>query len=81
MGLHGLIFGISQLSQLSFFLIFLMITRAQAYVGGVYRDQGADVASNWLISLLRPYIEIAYQSAREVRLLDDQENPHSLPRH
>lgn len=41
----------------------------QAYVGGVYRDQGAEVASNWLITLLQPHVEVAYQSVRTDHLL------------
>jgi hypothetical protein len=53
--------------------------RAQAYVGGVYRDQGADVASNWLISLLRPHIEVAYRSMQKDHLLPpDAEAPQQL---
>ncbi|KAF8492174.1 ribonuclease III domain-containing protein [Russula emetica] len=51
----------------------------KAYVGGVYRDQGADVASNWLISLLRPQVEVAYRSVREDHLLSpDTEVPQQL---
>jgi hypothetical protein len=38
-------------------------------VGGVYRDQGNEVASNWLKSLLRPHVEAAYRSVREDHLL------------
>ena len=34
-------------------------------MGGVYRDQGLDVVSKWLKSLLRPKVEVAYQSMRE----------------
>ena len=41
----------------------------QAYVGGVYRDQGAEVASKWLMSLLRPHVKVAYQSVRKDYLL------------
>ncbi|KAN0118357.1 Ribonuclease III domain containing protein [Russula decolorans] len=51
----------------------------KAYVGGVYRDQGAEAASNWLISLLRPYVEVAYRSMREVHLLPPEtEIPRQL---
>ena len=38
-------------------------------MGGVYRDQGAEVASKWLMSLLRPHVKVAYQSLREAYLL------------
>jgi len=51
----------------------------QAYVGGVYRDQGPDVVSNWLISLLRPHVEVAYRIAREDHLLPPEtEAPRQL---
>jgi len=53
----------------------------KAYVGGVYRDQGAEVASNWLISLLRPHVEVAYRSVRKDHLLpldSDTEAPRQL---
>jgi len=51
----------------------------KAYVGGVYRDQGAEVASNWLISLLRPYVEVAYRSIRKDYLLPPEtEIPRQL---
>ncbi|KAI9509545.1 ribonuclease III domain-containing protein [Russula earlei] len=36
----------------------------KAYVGGVYRDQGLEVVSNWLISLLESHVEAAYQNVR-----------------
>jgi hypothetical protein len=38
-------------------------------VGGVYRDQGAEVVSKWLMSLLRPHVKVAYQSVRKDYLL------------
>lgn len=49
------------------------LIRVQAYIGGVYRDQGPDVASNWLISLLRPHVEVAYRIVRKAHLLPDAE--------
>ena len=48
---------------------FCPLKLVQAYVGGVYRDQGAEVASKWLMSLLRPHVKAAYQSVREAYLL------------
>jgi hypothetical protein len=50
----------------------------QAYVGGVYRDQGGDVVSNWLMSLLRPYVEVAYCIMREEHLLPETVVPPQL---
>jgi len=47
----------------------------KAYVGGVYRDQGADVVSSWLISVLRPHIKAAYRIVRDDYLL----LPHEAP--
>lgn len=41
----------------------------QAYVGGVYRDQGVEVVTEWLISLLQPHVEDAYRKVREDHLL------------
>jgi hypothetical protein len=38
-------------------------------VGGVYRDRGNEVASNWLRSLLRPHVKAAYRRVREDHLL------------
>jgi hypothetical protein len=38
-------------------------------VGGVYRDQGVEVVSEWLISLLQPHVENAYRKVREDHLL------------
>lgn len=38
---------------------------AQAYVGGLYRDQGLDVIRKWIISLVRPHVEAAYQNLRD----------------
>ena len=38
-------------------------------MGGVYRDQGAEVVSKWLMSLLRPQVEVTYQSVREGYIL------------
>jgi hypothetical protein len=49
--------------------------RTQAYIGGIYRDQGAKVASDWLISLLQPHVEDAYRS-----VLEDHLRPPDTPR-
>jgi hypothetical protein len=38
-------------------------------VGGLYRDQGLEVVSKWLISLLQPHVEDAYRKMREDHLL------------
>jgi hypothetical protein len=40
----------------------VLLKRVQAYVGGVYRDQGFEVVSKWLVSLLRPHVEVAHGS-------------------
>ena len=42
MGLHGLIFGISQLSQLSFFLIFLMLHICAQIKRGMLNSRSMD---------------------------------------
>jgi hypothetical protein len=48
-------------------------------VGGLYRDQGVDVASNWLISLLQPHVEVAYRTVRKAHHLPlDTEVPRQL---
>jgi len=47
-------------------------------VGGVYREQGADIVSNWLMSLLRPYVEVAYCDMREEHLLPETVVPPQL---
>ncbi|KAF8468677.1 hypothetical protein DFH94DRAFT_685490 [Russula ochroleuca] len=36
----------------------------KAYVGGVYRDQGLEVVRKWLISVVQPHVEAAYQYLR-----------------
>jgi len=36
----------------------------KAYVGGVYRDQGLEVARKWLILVIRPHVEAVYQNMR-----------------
>jgi hypothetical protein len=33
-------------------------------VGGVYRDQGLEVVRKWLISVVQPHVEAAYQYLR-----------------
>lgn len=38
-------------------------------MGGLYRDQGNEVASKWLRSLLKPHVKAAYRIVREVHLL------------
>ena len=44
-------------------------------MGGLYRDQGLKVVSNWLMSLLQRQIEVAYRSVREDYLLPEIEVP------
>ena len=43
----------------------IFLTCAQAYVGGLYRDQGLDVIRKWIIPLVRPHVEAAYQYLRD----------------
>ena len=38
---------------------------AQAYVGGLYRDQGLEVIKNWIIPIVQPHVEAAYQNLRD----------------
>jgi hypothetical protein len=38
---------------------------AQAYVGGLYRDQGLDVIRTWIIPIVQPHVEAAYQNLRD----------------
>jgi hypothetical protein len=38
-------------------------------VGGVYRDQGLDALSRWIIPLFRSRVEAAYQTVRKEYLL------------
>jgi hypothetical protein len=47
-------------------------------VGGVYRDQGFDVVSNWPMSLLRPYAEVVYRNVWEEHLLPETVVPPHL---
>lgn len=44
-------------------------------MGGVYRDQGVEVVSEWLISLLQPHVEDAYRKVREDHLLPPESDP------
>jgi hypothetical protein len=38
-------------------------------VGGVYRDQGLEVVSEWLFPLIQSHVEAAYQTVRKEYLL------------
>ncbi|KAL5487958.1 MET16 [Sanghuangporus weigelae] len=42
----------------------------EAYVGGLYKDQGLDVVRSWLTALFLPYVKEAYRVCR---------NQHGLP--
>jgi hypothetical protein len=42
---------------------------SQAYVGGVYREQGLDVVRKWLRSLLLLAITRAYETVRREHLM------------
>ena len=42
-------------------------------MGGVYRDQGLDVARKWLILVIQPHVEAAYQNLRNYVL------PEAIP--
>ena len=44
-------------------------------MGGVYRDQGHEVVSNWLMSLLRPQVEATCQIMQEDGLLPLETDP------
>lgn len=37
----------------------------EAYVGGLYIDQGMDVVRSWLVALLRPYVQEAYRVVKQ----------------
>ena len=41
---------------------------AQAYVGGLFREQGMDVVKQWLDPLFRPLVDAAYRTVRAVYL-------------
>ena len=43
----------------------IFLKYAQAYVGGLYRDQGLDAIRKWIIPLIRPHVEAAYQYLRD----------------
>lgn len=51
---------------------------SQAYVGGLYEDQGLDVVKRWLHPLLTPYIHEAYRIIRREHGLDP-EPPQPTP--
>ncbi|KAH8118432.1 hypothetical protein DFH11DRAFT_1567335 [Phellopilus nigrolimitatus] len=59
----------------AFFLLLL-----EAYIGGVYSDQGIEATSDWVKLLFRPYVKEAYRIVREqYGLLPDPESPLSPP--
>jgi ribonuclease-3 len=46
-----------------------LTTFSQAYVGGLYREQGLDVVRKWLRSLVLLDIREAYETVRREHLL------------
>jgi ribonuclease-3 len=51
----------------------------EAYVGGLYLDQGLDAVKQWLEPLFRPYAKAAYQAVREQHGLPPLPTPASSP--
>ena len=47
----------------------LLNTFSQAYVGGLYREQGLDVVRNWLCTLFQWDVREAYEIVRREHLL------------
>ena len=43
----------------------IFLKSAQAYVGGLYRDQSLDVIRKWITPLVLPHVEAAYQNLRD----------------
>ncbi|KIY52284.1 ribonuclease III, partial [Fistulina hepatica ATCC 64428] len=37
----------------------------EAFIGGLYTEQGLDIVRTWLSDLLRPYVQASYQRVRE----------------
>ncbi|KII94661.1 hypothetical protein PLICRDRAFT_187496 [Plicaturopsis crispa FD-325 SS-3] len=51
----------------------------ESYVGGLYTDQGLDVAKNWLSPLFRPYAKAAYHIVRTQHGLPALPTPSPSP--
>ncbi|KAH9979714.1 ribonuclease III domain-containing protein [Russula compacta] len=52
----------------------------KAYVGGLYRDQGLKVVTEWLTSLFQSRVEAAYQNVRKEHLLAHATTAAEQPR-
>ena len=52
----------------------------QAYVGGLFREQGTDVVEQWLNPLLGPRIDIPYLAERRDHLVPDPSAPTTTSR-
>ena len=52
----------------------------QAYVGGLFREQGTDVVEQWLNPLLGPRIDIPYLAERRDHLVPDPAAPATTSR-
>lgn len=50
-------------------------SNAQAYVGGLFREQGMDVVRRWLYPLFQPLVDAAYQAERRDYLLPESAAP------
>jgi hypothetical protein len=46
-------------------------------VGGVYRDQGLEVARKWLILVVQPHVEAAYENMRNCRVPEANPQPYA----
>ena len=44
-------------------------------MGGVYRDQGLEIARKWLILVVQPHVEAAYQNMRNCRVPEANPQP------
>ncbi|KAH9061832.1 hypothetical protein EDB83DRAFT_2386483 [Lactarius deliciosus] len=51
--------------------------REQAYVGGLYREQGMGPVNDWLRSLFQLYVLDAYENIRREHLLPPVQTPHA----
>jgi hypothetical protein len=54
-------------------------SRTQAYVGGLFREEGMDIVKKWLDPLFRPLVDDAYQAERRDHL--DPAAPAALTAH
>ena len=45
-------------------------------MGGVYRDQGLEVVKKWLILVVQPHVEAAYQNMRNCQFPEANQQPH-----